>query len=118
MANIILYGIPNCDTTKKAMQWLKNNQIDFYFHDYKQEGISKQKLEAWCSKLGWEAVFNKHSTTWRKLTEAEQKKVINREAAIKVMQSNTSIIKRPVTEFKDLILTGFNEEIFSKQILN
>lgn len=110
MANIILYGIPNCDTTKKAMQWLKNNKIAFSFHDYKQEGISKQKLENWCSKLGWETIFNKRSTTWRELSEAEQNKVISQQAAIKVMMENNSIIKRPVIEFNNNLLAGFKEE--------
>lgn len=110
MANIILYGIPNCDTTKKAMHWLKKNKINFSFHNYKLEGISKEKLETWCSKLGWENIFNKRSTTWRELSEAEQKKVISQQAAIKVMMENNSIIKRPVIEFNNNLLTGFKEE--------
>ena len=65
MAEIMVYGIPNCDSTKKAMAWLKNNNIAFTFHDYKKTGISKQKLEAWCNNKGWETILNKRSTTWR-----------------------------------------------------
>ncbi|HQW84404.1 MAG TPA: ArsC family reductase [Ferruginibacter sp.] len=107
--NIVLYGIPNCDSTKKAMQWFKNNKIEFSFHDYKKEGISKQKLEAWCNKLGWETILNKRGTTWRLLAATEQKKVINQQAAIKIMLANNSIIKRPLIEFKNNLLIGFNE---------
>ena len=74
MAKIIVYGIPNCDTTKKAMTWLKKNKIDFSFHDYKQQGISKEKLEEWCNKEGWEIIFNKRSTTWRELSGGRTEK--------------------------------------------
>ncbi len=116
MATIILYGIPNCDTTKKAMAWLKKNKIDFSFHDYKQDGISKQKLEVWCNKLGWENIFNKRSTTWRELSEGEQKKVTNQSAAIKLMIENNSIIKRPVIEFETQLMAGFNETEITKQL--
>ena len=109
MGKIIIYGIPNCDTTKKAMAWLQKNNIAFSFHDYKLQGISKEKLAAWCSKKGWETIFNKRSTTWRELVEAEQNKVIDQEAAIKVMLQNNSIIKRPIVEYSNAIIAGFKE---------
>ena len=109
MAEITLYGIPNCDVTKKAMGWLKKNDLDFSFHDYKQEGISRQKLETWCNKLGWETIFNKRSTTWRALPVTEQEKVVSQSAAIRVMMENNSIIKRPVIEYKTKIIVGYNE---------
>ena len=116
MGRLIVYGIPNCDTTKKAITWLNKNKISFCFHDYKQQGISKQKLEAWCSKLGWETIFNKRSTTWRELSEAEQKKVTGATTAIKVMMENNSIIKRPIIEFDETLIVGFNEAEINKQI--
>lgn len=92
------------------MQWLKKNKIVFSFHDYKQEGITKEKLEDWCNKTGWELIFNKRSTTWRDLPETEQKKIINEVAAIKIMIKQNSIIKRPVLEFNGKLLVGFKEE--------
>lgn len=110
MPEIILYGIPNCDTTKKAMQWLNKNKFEFYFHDYKQQGISKKKLEEWSDKLGWENVLNKRSTTWRALPMAQQNKVVDQQLAIKVMIDNNSIIKRPILEIDDKLLVGFKEE--------
>jgi arsenate reductase len=116
MAAITLYGIPNCDVTKKAMGWLKKNDLDFSFHDYKQEGISKQKLEAWCDKLGWETIFNKRSTTWRELPSAEQEKVVDQSTAIQIMLKNNSIIKRPVIEAGKKLFAGFKETDITKQL--
>jgi len=98
------------------MQWLKKNNIDFSFHDYKQAGISKQKLEAWCNKSGWETIFNKRSTTWRELPIAEQKKITGQQEAIKVMMVNNSIIKRPIIENNALLIIGFDETVFKKQL--
>jgi arsenate reductase (glutaredoxin) len=110
MGKIIIYGIPNCDTTKKAMAWLNKNNISFIFHDYKKQGIENEKLETWCSKVSWEILLNKKSTTWREFSKTEQEKIINQAAAIKVMMNNTSIIKRPVIEYNSKIMVGFNEE--------
>ena len=118
MANIIVYGIPNCDATKTAIKWLNKKEIAFSFHDYKQERISKQKLKEWCGKAGLETIFNKRSTTWRELTKAEQDKVTNQSSAIRLMIKNTSIIKRPVIEFGNNLLIGFDEAAFSKHFLN
>lgn len=117
MAEIIIYGIPNCDSTKKAMNWLKKKKILFTFHNYKEAGISKQKLESWCDKQGWELIFNKRSTSWRALTELEQKKINNPSAAIKVMMETNSIIKRPIIEFGNKLIVGFKEEDY-KGLIN
>jgi arsenate reductase (glutaredoxin) len=116
MAKIIVYGIPNCDTTKKTLAWLKNKQLVFSFHDYKQKGISEQKLAAWCNNKGWETIFNKKSTTWRALSETDQKKIGSQSAAIKLMMENNSIIKRPVIEIDKNLVVGLNEIEIIKQI--
>ncbi|MEP7238127.1 MAG: ArsC family reductase [Ferruginibacter sp.] len=111
---VTVYGIPNCDTTKKALVWLKKNNIAFTFHDYKLEGISKQKLETWCNDKGWETIFNKRSTTWRELPEVDQKKAVDQPAAIKLMMEHNSIIKRPIIEFEKETVVGFNEDEIKK----
>ena len=113
---ITVYGIPNCDTIKKTLDWLKKNKIEYEFHDYKKSGISKTKLSEWCKKIGWEVLLNKKSTTWRSLSPEEQQKVTNQTEAIKVMMENNSIIKRPVIEAGNVILVGYNEEQFIKQL--
>ncbi len=116
MEKVNLYGLPNCDTTRKALAWLKEQKVTFAFHDYKQKGITKEKLEAWCKKLGWETIFNKRSTTWRELGEAEHNKVINQATAIKIMMEHNSIIKRPIIEFKKNIFVGFKEDEIKRAI--
>ena len=116
MGKIIIYGIPNCDITKKALTWLKDHKIDVVFHDYKKEGINKPKLDDWCKQVGWELLLNKKSTTWRGLTSTEQAGVTNEAAAIKIMINNNTIIKRPVIESGKKLIVGFNEENYSKQL--
>lgn len=116
MKTITVYGIPNCDTTKKALAILKKNQAGFYFHDYKQLGISTKKLEDWCAQAGWETILNKRSTTWRELDAREQQKITGQPAAIALMLNNNSIIKRPIIEMNGQLLIGFNETEITKQL--
>jgi arsenate reductase len=113
---MIIYGIPNCDTVKKTLDWFRKNKIDYEFHDYKKSAITKAKLEAWSKKVGWEVLLNKKGTSWRKLTPEQQEKVTTQAAAIKVMMENNSIIKRPVVEAGEKLLVGFNETDFIKQL--
>jgi arsenate reductase len=112
-----VYGIPNCDTVKKATVWLKENKIDYEFHDYKKAGITKTKLADWCKIVGWEVLLNKKSSTWKKLSLEEQQSATNQTAAIKIMFENNSIIKRPVIEFGNTILVGFNEGDYQKKLI-
>jgi arsenate reductase (glutaredoxin) len=115
---VTVYGIPNCDMTKKTTQWLTKNKVAFSFHDYKKEGIEKDKLEEWCGIVGWEIIFNKKSTSWRELSKAEQDKVVNQPAAIKIMLKNNSIIKRPVLELSNnKLVVGFNEKQYQQEIM-
>ncbi len=118
MDKITVYGIPNCDTIKKTLAWFKQHKINIEFQDYKRSGIGKEKLTGWCKKAGWELLLNKKSTTWRNLSAPAQAKIINQSSAIKLMIENTSIIKRPVIEFRDKIFIGFDEAVFSKYFLN
>jgi len=114
MKAISLYGIPNCDTTQKALRWLKEKKISVTFRDYKIEGITKEKLLDWGKKKSWETLLNKRSTTWRSLSADEQEKITNEPAAIKLMMEHNSIIKRPVVENGDQLIVGFNEEEYKK----
>lgn len=109
MSKVTIYGISNCDTIKKTLEWFTKNKIPFIFHDYKRSGITKEKLMAWCKQVGWQVLLNKKSSTWRALSPVVQIKVTSQLAAIKVMIENTSIIKRPVTEVANNLLIGFNE---------
>lgn len=114
---MIVYGIKNCNTVKSAIDWLNKNKIEFEFHDYKKSGITELKLKEWVKEVGWESLVNKRGTTWRQLSEAEQKKVVNEKSAISLMMQKTSVIKRPLIE-KDgkIILLGFDEVDYKKTI--
>jgi len=106
---ITMYGIPNCDTIKKAKKWLEANGVDYEFHNYKKEGISKAKLKDWCKQVDWGILLNRRGTTWRKLDNTT-KESINKTLAIDIMTEETSIIKRPVIEIGDNIIVGFSED--------
>jgi len=106
-----IYGIPNCNTIKKTLDWFRLHGIDFEFHDFKKLGIDWLKLEEWSEHLGWEALLNKRGTTWKLLSPEIQNSITSKESAFKLMQEKVSVIKRPVIE-TDLgsVLLGFNEE--------
>jgi Spx/MgsR family transcriptional regulator len=112
---MIVYGIKNCNTVKSALEWLKKNNIEFEFHDYKKTGITESKLSEWCKQVGWESLVNKRGTTWRQLAEVDQKKVINEKSAIALMMEKTSVIKRPLIEKNGKVIAlGFDEAVYQK----
>ena len=102
-----LYGIPNCDTIKKARKWLNDNGVDHAFHDYKKLGVPEKELKKWMKQVGWEVLLNKRGTTWRKLDDAV-KESVNQKLAIEIMIDNPSIIKRPVLDVNGKIVVGFS----------
>jgi len=112
-----VYGIKNCSTVKKALNWLDENNIQYSFHDYKKEGISSDKIIEWQKQFGWEPLINKKGTTWRKLDSELQKSITDKESASKLMQENTSLIKRPIIDGDKVYLLGFDEEEYSNQLL-
>ena len=117
MADLItVYGIPNCDTVKKARKWLDAQSVSYDFHDYKKKGIDEDTLNSWCIELGWEALLNRRGTTWRKLDD-EQKADLTQASAVKLMQQNTSLIKRPVIESKNTLMLGFNAQEYETTLL-
>ena len=91
-----LYGIPNCDTVKKARAWLAGHGADYVFHDFKKQGVPEAALDAWLASAGWEALVNRRGTTWRGLDEATRATVTDAASARAVLLANPSLIKRPV----------------------
>ena len=106
---IHLYGIPNCDTVKKARAWLDARGIGYTFHDYKKEGADPARLAAWVADKGRDLLVNTRGTTWKKLTAEEQALAANDAGAVTLMTQHTSIIKRPVVEHPGGLLVGFRE---------
>lgn len=111
----IVYGIKNCNTVKNALDWLKKNNVEFEFHDYKTKGVDPAKLKNWSSQLGWEKLVNKKGTTWRQLDEKIQNKVASEKTAIDLMLEKTSVIKRPLIELKNRVVAlGFDEAEYKR----
>ncbi|MEN8177614.1 MAG: ArsC family reductase [Pseudomonadota bacterium] len=106
---IEVYGIPNCDTMKKARKWLEDHQIEYQFHNYKKAGLDESLLNSWVKQLGWETLLNKRGMMWRKLDE-EARTNIDEASAIRVMLDTPSIIKRPVLDTGSALHVGFSEE--------
>jgi arsenate reductase (glutaredoxin) len=105
---ITLYGIPNCDTVKKARSWLDGNGVAYVFHDYKKAGADLAKLATWCDAKGWETVLNRAGTTFKKLPDAD-KSGLDQAKAIQLMIDQPSMIKRPIVEHPGGLLVGFKE---------
>ena len=103
-----MYGIPNCDTVKKARKWLDAQGIDYVFHDYKKEGADPAKLDAWIAARGVDTILNRRGTTWRKLLD-EEKVDVDAAKAARLLEANPSMIKRPVVEYPGGVLVGFDE---------
>ena len=104
-----IYGIKNCDTIKKARKWLDKNEVEYSYHDFRSDGISKSLINEWLQQLDWESLLNTRGTTWRKL-EDDDKNSINKAKAIALMLDQPAIIKRPVLVHKKKFYLGFKEE--------
>lgn len=112
---LTMYGIPNCDTIRKARTWLDGHGIAFEFHDYKKAGIDEARLMRWIGEAGWEVLLNKRGTTFRKLSDADKADIDDAKAA-RLMAANPSMIKRPVIEGAGALIVGFDETIYAERL--
>jgi len=117
MANLELYGIPNCDTVKKARVWLGAQGRDCTFHDYKKEGADPAKIAAWIAAAGLDVVVNRKGTTYRKLSDSDKALAADSHTAVALLVQQPSIIKRPIAEYPGGILVGFKEDEWSATLL-
>jgi len=106
---ITVYGIPNCDTVKKARVWLADNGLEFTFHDFRKDGLEKATLDRWLAELGRDVLINRRGTTWRKLSEGEKQVDSDADAAA-LLLANPAMIKRPVIDLGGRRLVGFTDE--------
>lgn len=119
---ITVYGIPNCDTVKKARTWLDEHGQAYDFHDFKKAGISAATIDRWMSAVDWETLLNRRGTTWRKLTPEQQARVQDAASASALMQEQTSLIKRPVVDWgssangKPDLSVGFSPDEWSRRL--
>ncbi|MBE0439063.1 MAG: ArsC family reductase [Gammaproteobacteria bacterium] len=106
---MIIYGIKNCDTVKKACRWLDANGIAFEFHDFRRDGLDENIITTWLQTVTWHDLLNRKSTTWRQVDPA-QRNALNADSAIQLMLTSPTIIKRPVLVNGDKMIIGFNEQ--------
>jgi arsenate reductase (glutaredoxin) len=113
---ITLYGIPNCDTVKRARAWLQAHGREVVFHDFRKAGVPADRLDAWTRAAGWERLLNRKGTTWRQLDDGTRAAVVDEASAKRLMRDQVSVIKRPVVEWADGAITvGFDEDDWSKR---
>ncbi|MES2672890.1 MAG: ArsC family reductase [Pseudomonadota bacterium] len=110
---IILYGIKNCDTVKKAREWLTKNKVEYHFHDFRVDGLSKDQVNDWITEIGLEALVNKRSTTWKELTEAT-KNNFNEKNAAAIIVDQPTLIKRPLLDIGTHKYLGFKDLEYTK----
>lgn len=112
---LTLYGIPNCNTVKKARTWLQENNVAYEFHDYKKQGIDTEKIENWMTQQPWEKLVNRAGMTYRKLSDEEKAAIKDNASATALMMKKNSVIKRPIVE-KDgnIVALGFKEEDYQE----
>lgn len=110
----VCYGIPNCDTVKRARTWLAEQGVPYRFHDFKKAGVPADRLDAWLAAVGWEALVNRRGLMWKKLDEAQRAKVVDAPSARALMLATPSVIKRPIVEWTDdRIAVGFDPEAWA-----
>ena len=115
MQTLILYGIANCNTVKKARDWLTNNSISVEFHDFKKQGVSADLLKNWLSQFPHEKLINRAGLTWRGLDDATKISIIDNASAIALVQTKTSAIKRPILEKNGkIVCLGFDEAVYKE----
>ena len=116
-SGVIVYGIPNCDTVKKARTWLTDHAVDYTFHDFKKQGVPADLVPSWLAAAGWQTLVNRKGTTWRKLDEATRLGVVDDASATALMLAQPSVIKRPVVVWGDGgISVGFSAEAFAERV--
>lgn len=109
-----LYGIPNCNTVKKAREWLAQNAIEYTFHDFKKDGIDAATINEWLQQQPWEKLVNRAGMTWRGLSDASKAAVIDNASATQLMLEKSSVIKRPILSRDGKILAlGFDENLYA-----
>jgi Spx/MgsR family transcriptional regulator len=108
---MIIYGISNCDTVKKAKNWLDSHNIDYKFHDFRKDGINRDIINGWLNTVAWDKILNKRSTSWRNL-DASTQQAVNATNVVDLLVENPTLIKRPVMNVNDIITVGFNSDTY------
>lgn len=112
---MILYGIPNCDTVKKARKFLENENLDYQFNDFRKDGLKLTTIQSWLEQQPIDVIVNKRSTSWKQLTDQQKTKLMDGEQ-LQLLIEMPTLIKRPVLEVDEKVLFGFNKTEYEKLI--
>lgn len=112
---LTVYGIPNCDTCRKARKWFDEAGATCQFHDLRTDGVSAELLDRWLESVEWNSLLNTRSTTWRSLEETD-KKDVDRESAKSLMLTHPTLIKRPVVEFGNTVIVGLSTDKYAELV--
>ena len=113
---ITVYGIPNCDSVKKARVWLTDHGVNYVFHDFKKQGVPPEAVDLWLNHVSWEVLVNRKGTTWRKLDPARQASVVDKASACALMLEHASVVKRPVMVKGQTVIVGVNPEAWESVV--
>ncbi len=113
---ITVYGIPNCDSVKKARVWLTAHGVDYVFHDFKKQGVPPEAVDLWLQHVSWDVLVNRKGTTWRKLDPAVQAGVVDNASARALMLEHASVIKRPVVVKDQTVVVGVNLDAWARVV--
>ncbi len=110
---LTLYGIPNCDTVRKARRWLTDHHIEHVFHDFRKDGLEPQQLHHWATELGWETLLNKRGLTWKRLDQ-KIRDSIDQHSVLTLMLEQPAMIKRPVLDVGNKRIVGFKDDLYTE----
>ena len=113
---LTVYGIPNCDSVKKARVWLTEHGVDYVFHDFKKQGVPPEAVDQWLKHVSWDVLVNRKGTTWRKLDAALQASVVDNASARALMLEHASVIKRPVVVKGQAVIVGVNPDAWARVV--
>jgi Spx/MgsR family transcriptional regulator len=114
--SITVYGIPNCDSVKKARVWLTEHGVDYVFHDFKKQGLPPEAVDLWLKHVSWDVLVNRKGTTWRKLDPALQASVTDTASARALILEHTSVVKRPVVVNGQTVIVGVNPDAWARVV--
>lgn len=117
MSEIVVFGIENCDQVRKARRWLRAHELTVRFHDFREDGLTREMLMRWMSRMPWDALLNRRGLAWRGLDAAQRSRIVDQASAIDALLACPTLVKRPVVEHGERLLIGFSEPVFEHTFL-
>lgn len=111
-----VYGIPNCNSVKKARDWLDSQGMEYTFHDFKKEALTQELIESWLKKVSLDVLINRKGTTWRLLSDDEKNLALDKKGAVELMIAKPSVIKRPVIVKASKVILGFDIDTYNSEL--